>query len=357
MSKKKYQPLTIPKLTWVKENLSDKFGQLIAQPLEPGFGITLGSALRRILLGGIEGAAVTSVIIKGVNNEFSSLPGVVEDMMQLVLNIKELVVKSSTGESGKMVLKVKGNEIVYASDIVPDEHLQVINQDHVIANLAVDGELEIDFFVESGRGYQPAKWPIGQALQEDNRIYVDAMFSPVTKVAFDVEKTRVGKEIDFDKLILTINTDGSENPVDVVHYSVSVLRTQLEHFLLASEIPFNEISAVSAEEVVEEVYDSEESPLKGVPVELLLKPIEELELSVRAHNCLINAGIKRIIDLVNLSEDEGLRIKNFGRKSLSEVKESMKSFGLAFGMNIKESDIRKILESKSKESDHESSIR
>lgn len=359
MSKKNYQALTIPKLSWVKGTLSETFGQIVAQPLEPGFGITLGNALRRILLGGVEGSAVTSVIIKGVNNEFSTIEGVVEDVMQLVLNIKELVIRNSTGEPGKMILKVAGKDkdIIYASDIEPDEHLEVVNKDHIIAHLAPDGELEIEFFVQPGRGYQPAQWPTGKLLQEDHRIYLDSMFSPVIKVTFDVEKTRVGREIDFDKLTLSIHTDGSENPVDVLHYSVSVIRTQLEHFLEATEIPFNEISAPPIQEEIEEPVDLEASQLKGIPLDLLLKPIDELELSVRAHNCLINAGIKRVIDLVNLTEDEGLKIKNFGRKSLSEVKDSMKSFGLSFGMNIKESDVKKLLESKGKESDYEAPVR
>lgn len=349
MSKKKYQPLTIPRLNWTKQTLSSTFGELVAQPLEPGFGITLGNALRRVLLGGIEGSAVTSVIIEGVNNEFSPLKGVVEDTMELILNIKQLVVTNKTGEPGKMTLKVTGEATATAADIVADEHLEIINKDHVIAHVAKDGLLDVVFFVDPGRGYQPAAWPVGQALQEDNRIYVDALFSPVTKVTFDVEKTRVGKEIDYDKLLMMITTDGSETPVDVINYAVSVLRTQLEHFLVTAEIPFNDISVPQPEEVVEQKVSLDESPLKGIPIELLLKPIDELELSVRAHNCLINAGIKRIIDLVNLSEDEGLKIKNFGRKSLNEVKDAMHSFGLSFGMNIKESDIKRLLENKDKE--------
>ncbi len=206
--------------------------------------------------------------------------------MQLVLNIKQLVVTNKTGEPGKMTLKVKGEATASAGDIIADEHLEIINKDHVLAHVADGGLLDIEFFVESGRGYQPAKWPIGQALQEDNRIYLDALFSPVTKVTFDVEKTRVGKEIDYDKLNMAISTDGSETPVEVLNYSVSVLRTQLEHFLVTAEIPFNEISVVPVEEPVEQKVSLEDSPLKGVPIELLLKPIDELELSVRAHNCL-----------------------------------------------------------------------
>jgi DNA-directed RNA polymerase subunit alpha len=357
MSKKTYQPLTIPRLSWEKGTLSSSFGELIAQPLEPGFGITLGNALRRVLLGGVEGSAVTAVIVKGVNNEFSPLSGVVEDTMQVILNIKELVVRNTTGEPGKMTLHIKGEATATAADIIADEHLEIVNKDHIIAHVAQDGELSVEFFVESGRGYQPAQWPIGQALQEDNKIYVDAMFSPVKRVIFDVEKTRVGRDIDYDKLRLEVVTDGSTTPVDVVHYTVSVLRTQLEHFLIHTEIPFNEISALPEEEKHEQLPQTQESPLKGIPVELLLKPIDELELSVRAHNCLLYAGVKRIIDLVNLTEDEALKIKNFGRKSLTEVKENMKSFGLSFGMNIRESDIKKLLETKDKEADYETSKR
>jgi DNA-directed RNA polymerase subunit alpha len=343
MDKKLYQPLIIPKVRWNKEVLTDAFGELVAQPLEPGFGITLGNSLRRILLGGVEGTAVTSVIIKGVNNEFSRLPGVIEDAMQLILNIKNIVVRSKDGNPGTMRLKVSGEATVRVADIVADENLELINKEYVLAHVAPDGALEIEFFVHNGRGYRAAQWPAGKALQEDNRIYLDAMFSPIRKVTFDVEKTRVGEDIDYDKLTLRVHTDGSENPVNAVHYAVSVLRTQLEHFLVESEIPFNEISPAPVEEKVTEPVELDKLGLKGVAVDLLLKPIEELELSVRAHNCLINAGIKRIIDLVNLSEDEGLKIKNFGRKSLNEVKESMKAFGLSFDMNIKESDIKKIL--------------
>jgi len=163
---------------------------------------------------------------------------------------------------------------------------------------------------------------------------------------FDVEKTRVGGDIDYDKLILRIHTDGSENPLDVLHYAVSVLRTQLEYFLASAEIPFNEISKEPDLADTKEPVQLGELGLKGVPVELLLKPIDELELSVRAHNCLIQADIKRVIDLVNLTEDDVLKIKNFGRKSLTEVKDSMKAFGLSFGMGIREDDIKRLLQTK-----------
>lgn len=349
MDKREYKPLTVPRLSWNKKTLTDMYGELVAQPLEPGFGTTLGNALRRILLGGVEGSAVTSVIIKGVNNEFSSVPGIVEDTMQIILNIKGIVVRSKDGKPGKMHLKVSGEGVATVADIKADDNLELINKQHVIAHVSPKGDCDIEFFVEPGRGYQQAQWPAGQALQEDNRIYLDAMFSPIRKVTFDVEKTRVGQAIDYDKLTLQLHTDGSENPLAVMHYAVSVLRTQLEHFLVSAEIPFNEISVAPQEEDVKAPEQLGELGLQGVPVDLLLKPIEELELSVRAHNCLINAGIKRIIDLVNIAEDDTLKIKNFGRKSMNEVKDSMKSFGLSFGMNIKESDVKKVLKHVEKE--------
>jgi len=343
MQRKEYRSLTIPRMSWNKETLSRTFGELTAQPLEPGFGFTFGNALRRLLLGGVEGSAVTAVVIKGVNNEFSALQGVVEDTMQVILNIKEIIVRNKTGEPGKMSLHIKDKNVATVADIKADDHIELINKNHVIAHIADGGSLHIEFFVEPGRGYQPAQWPVGQALQEDGRIYLDAMFSPVRKVTYDVEKTRVGKEIDYDKLILTIETDGTETPSEALHYAVSVLRTQFEHFLINPEIPFNEISSHQAEEKQEKPREEHQVSLQGIPVDVLLKPIDILEFSVRAHNCLINAGIKRIIDLVNLTEDELLKIKNFGKKSFDEVKEGMTAFGLSLGMNIKESDLKKYM--------------
>lgn len=343
MQEIKYKPLTLPKVRWEKKTLTDTMGELVAQPLEPGFGVTLGNALRRVVLSSIEGAAVTSVIVKGVNNEFSTVKGVIEDTLHVLLNIKGIILRNKTGEPGKMHMSFKGEGVARAADIQADEHLELINKEHVIAHLAPDGELEIEFFVESGRGYLPAQWPQGQALQEDNRIYIDAMFSPVKRVEFHVEKTRVGQSIDYDKLTLTVYTNGAINPIDVIHYGTSVLRTQLEHFLTVEEIPFNEISK-EKEDIQEKagIVDLQ-GPTKGLPVDLFLKPIDELEFSVRAHNCLVSAGIKRVIDLINLTDEDLLKIKNFGRKSLREVKEILNAFGLHLGMNVKELDLKKVI--------------
>jgi DNA-directed RNA polymerase subunit alpha len=269
----------------------------------------------------------------------------VEDAMHIVLNVKGIVIRNKTGRPGTMTLNRKSIGAATVADIIADEHLELVNKDHVIANVSVDGELDVTFFVEAGRGYKAAQWPESKSYQEDGRIYLDAMFSPISKVTLDVEKTRVGSDIDYDKLVMRVYTNGAETPVDVMHYAVSVLRTQLEHFLATTEIPFNEISVKPEQEPAQEVVELGEG-LKGIPVDLLLKPIEELELSVRAHNCLINAGVKRVIDLVNLAEDDVLKIKNFGRKSLNEVKDSMKAFSLSFGMDIKEDDIKKVLKSR-----------
>ena len=349
MSKSMYKPLTIPTLGWDKKSMNSTFGRLVAQPLEPGFGITLGNALRRALLGAIEGSAVTSVIIKGVNHEFSTIPGVVEDVMQIILNIKQIVIKNKENLPGSLKLSVSGAQksVVTVADIVGDAHFELINKDHVIATLAQDAKLDIEFFVQSGRGYQVAQWPVGTALAEDGRMYLDAMFSPVRSVSMNVEKTRVGKEIDYDKMILEITTNGAETPVDVLNYAVSVLRTQLENFLIDKEIPFNELSASDDDHAVMQSENIDDSGLQDLPIESLFKSIDELELSARAHNCLANANINRVIDLINLSEDDSLRIKNFGRKSLDEVKEVLKSMGLRFGMNVKEEAAAKVLKRKS----------
>ncbi|MBD3272908.1 DNA-directed RNA polymerase subunit alpha [Candidatus Dependentiae bacterium] len=343
MLDKVYKPLILPTVKWEKKTLSDTLGELVVQPLEPGFGITLGNALRRVILASVEGSAVTSVIIKDVNNEFSTVKGVIEDTLQILLNIKQIVIKNTTGKPGKMRLNVKGENVAKVENIQADDHLELINKDHIIAHLAPDGELDIEFFVETGRGYQAAKWPVGQALQQDGRIYLDAMFSPIKKVEVYTEKTRVGQSIDYDKLILTVDTNGAISPVDAIHYGASVLRTQLDHFLHTDEIPFNEISEAKEDEKEKEAMLDVQGPTKGLPVDLFLKPIDELEFSVRAHNCLVVAGIKRVIDLVNLTDDDLLKIKNFGRKSLREVKEILNAFGLHLGMNVKELDLKKVI--------------
>jgi len=263
-----------------------------------------------------------------------------------LLNIKQVVIKNKENKSGTMKLSVTADandRAVTVGDIVADEHLELINKDFVLAHLSAEGSLDIEFFVDSGRGYQAAQWPIGTSLDKDGKIYLDAMFSPVRNVSLNIEKTRVGKDIDYDRLILEITTNGAEAPVDAVNYAVSALRNQLENFLVDDEIPFNEIAVPEKQDVLEQESDVDDEGLADLPLEVLLKPIDELELSARAHNCLANANINRVIDLVNVSEDDSLRIKNFGRKSLDEVKDVLRSLGLGFGMSLKEEVIEKAL--------------
>lgn len=344
MSQKNYQPLTLPTLSWEKKSLTDNYAELVAQPLEPGFGITLGNAMRRAILSSVEGAAVTSVVIEGVNNEFSSINGVVEDVLQIVLNIKQIVIKNTTGLPGTMVLDFSGKGTVRVKDIKPDAHLELLNKDHVIANLSEKATLKITFFVENGRGYVPAQWPNDVALQSDGKIYMDAMFSPVKNVSYEVSKTRVGQDLDYDKLTMTVETDGTVGVSEVISYAASVLRSQLELFLTCAEIPFGEISRDNSDVEIESVSEIVATgPTQGLPVDLFLKSIDDLELSVRAHNCLVSSGIKRVIDLVNMSDEDTLKIKNFGRKSLKEVKEVLNAFGLRFGMNVRELDLKKAI--------------
>jgi DNA-directed RNA polymerase subunit alpha len=352
MQKREYQPLTIPQVYWDKDSLTQTHGQLVVEPLEPGFGQTFGNALRRVLLGAVEGSAVTAVIIEGVNNEFSVVPGVIEDTVQVVLNIKGIIVKNTTGLPGTMKLRVEGERVATVADIQSDEHLELLNPEHVIAHVSHNGVLDITFFVDSGRGYRPAAWPAGKPLQDDNKMYLDAMFSPVRQVAFDVAKTRVGTSIDYDKLMVDVVTDGTQSPTDVVHYAVSVIRNQFEHFLHATEIPFNALSQaqmIVRARVGDHVAPQHNAPVespeyKGVPVDLFFKSVMALDFPVRANNCLAAAGIKRVIDLVNKTEDEVLAIKNFGRKSLEEVKEIMQTLGLTFGMQIDEDELRALLQ-------------
>jgi DNA-directed RNA polymerase subunit alpha len=345
---KKYKALTVPNLSWTKGSLSDTYGELIVGPLEPGFGVTLGNALRRVALSSVEGCAVTAVKIAGVNNEFSVVPGIIEDTLNVILNVKSLIIKNSTGEPGKMYMNVSGKPVATAEDIEVDDHLEILNKDVEIAHLAEDGKLEIEFFVQMGRGYVPAQWDPSDKLNEEGKIFVDAAFSPVKRIEYRVEKTRVGKSIDYDKLIFRVTTNGTVTPQEVITYSSSVLRSQLEHFLMEEEIMFNDLPDTKRF-VPERRVGSDDGPLKGLPVELFLKPIDELEFSVRAHNCLVGAGIRRVIDLVNLTEEDILRIKNFGRKSLREVREILDAFGLSFGMNIRELDLKRALKKREEE--------
>jgi DNA-directed RNA polymerase subunit alpha len=355
VEKKKHQSLIFPSVEWNKSTLTSSYGECVASPLEAGFGTTIGNVLRRMLLGGIEGSAVTSVIIKDVNNEFSVLHGVVEDTLTILLNIKQLIIRNKTGQPGTMKLQVSGKNYVLASDIVVDSHLEILNKDLKLASLENDGILEIDFFVECGRGYQVAQWPLDKSYQEDQRIYLDATFAPVRQVTFDVQKTRVGKDIDYDKLVLSITTDGTITPEEALCYAVSIVQNQFKVFIQEEkQIDFPTFQAskqrskdtgLQHEIITERSPDGKSILINGIVADLLLKSISVLGLPARVQNSLLSVDIERVIDLVNMTEEEVTSIKNFGRKSYEDLIQIMKEFSLTFNMKIKEKDVMELIKS------------
>jgi DNA-directed RNA polymerase subunit alpha len=291
---------------------------VIAEPLERGFGLTLGNALRRVLLSSLQGAAITSVHIDGVLHEFSSIPGVREDVTDIVLNIKDIAIKMQGEGTKRMVLKKQGPGPVLAGDIGVTGDVVVLNPDLVICTLDQGAEIRMEFTVTTGKGYVPAD----RNRSEDapiGLIAVDSLFSPVRKVSYRVENTREGQILDYDKLTLTVETNGAITPEDAVAYSARILQDQLNVFVNFEE-PKREEASPSIPE------------LAFNPA--LLKKVDELELSVRSANCLKNDNIVYIGDLIQKSEAEMLRTPNFGRKSLNEIKEVLAQMGLHLGMDV-----------------------
>ncbi|HFB83345.1 DNA-directed RNA polymerase subunit alpha [Thermosulfuriphilus ammonigenes] len=297
------------------------YGKFIIEPLERGFGVTLGNALRRVLLSSLQGAAITSVKIDGVEHEFTSLPGVVEDITDIVLNLKGVRIRMLREAPKTITLDKQGPGEVKAGDIQTDEEIEIMNPDHHLATLTKDGRLKMEMLVKWGKGYVPAErnkeeeMPIGV-------IPIDAIFSPIKKVNFNVTLARVGRITDYDRLVLEVWTDGTVSADDAVAYAAKILKEQLNVF-----INFDEATAEPAipEEAEEEVPSY---------LEHLNKRVDELELSVRSANCLKNANINYIGELVQKTEAEMLKTKNFGRKSLNEIKEILASMGLKFGMKL-----------------------
>ncbi|MFO1462659.1 MAG: DNA-directed RNA polymerase subunit alpha [bacterium] len=317
---KNWRSLIKPKLLEIeKEGHSSTYGKFIAKPLERGFGLTMGNALRRILLSSIQGAAVTSIKIDGVLHEFSSVPGVKEDVTDIILNLKELKLKLHTVDEEVIRIEAKGEKEVKAGDIIVTQNVEVLNPDLHIATLSSDAKLNVELKVKMGKGYVPAEFnkaegdPVGQ-------IAIDALFSPILKVNYNVTNARVGRSTDYDRLTLEVWTDGSVLPEDAVAYSAKILKDQLSIFINFEE------------EVEPEVIEiREDRPNFN---ENLSKRVDELELSVRSANCLQNANIKYIGELVQKSESEMLKTKNFGRKSLNEIKEILTEMGLGLGMKV-----------------------
>ncbi|MDZ4166022.1 MAG: DNA-directed RNA polymerase subunit alpha [Smithellaceae bacterium] len=294
------------------------YGEFNCQPLERGFGTTLGNALRRVLISSIPGAAVVALRMDGVQHEFSTIPGVKEDVTDFILNLKGVRFKIHEGEVKKVRLDVQKEGIITAGDIITDGTLEVMNPDHFLASMSSGATLNAELEVELGRGYVPAKrqhdpdQPVGT-------ISIDANFSPIKKVNYTVTHARVGQIADYDRLTLEVWTDGSIYPEDAVACAARILKSQLDIFINFEQI------------------EDEKSLDADVPPDIndkLLRSVEELELSVRSANCLKNAGIETIGDLVRRTEPEMLKTKNFGRKSLNEIKEILGEIGLNFGMKL-----------------------
>ena len=309
-------------ITEVKEN--EFKGQYIIEPLYRGYGNTIGNALRRVLLSSIPGAAIKGVRIDGVLSEFSVMEGIKEPVTDIILNIKEIVVKTeSTGER-KMTLSVKGPKIVTAADIIPDIGLEIVNPDQVICTITTDRELDIEFLVDVGEGFIVSEeidrkdWPV-------DYIAVDAIYTPIRKVSYSIESTMVGRMTDFDKLILDVETDGSVSIRDAISYSVELLKLYLNPFLdLGNRM----------EHLREEIEEEEEEVESTAKDDNMLETkIEELDLTVRSFNCLKKAGIEEVGQLAKLTLNDLLKIKNLGRKSLDEILEKMKELGFDLNQN------------------------
>jgi DNA-directed RNA polymerase subunit alpha len=306
-----------PKLEVIPGGRPDRDATLIAEPLERGFGVTLGNALRRILLSSLQGAAITAAQIDGVLHEFSTIAGVREDVTDIVLNLKALAIRSHSDTAKRMYLKVRGPAVVTAGMIEVGHDVEIMDPDHIICHLDQDAELSMEMTVRTGRGYVPAAFnksedaPIGL-------VAIDAIYSPVRKVAYRVDNARVGQVTDYDKLTMTIETDGSVTPDDAVALAARILQDQLQLF-----INFEEPRAASSESKPELPFNPH-----------LLRKVDELELSVRSANCLKNDNIVYIGDLVQKTEGEMLRTPNFGRKSLNEIKEVLAQMGLGLGMEV-----------------------
>jgi DNA-directed RNA polymerase subunit alpha len=315
------------KIAFDEETVNDTYGKLIAEPLERGFGTTIGNALRRVLLSSIEGAAVKAVKIPGALHEFSTIKGVKEDVVDIILNIKKLRFKLYSNEPKIATMKVKGPKTITGKDVHSDASFELLNPDQVLATLDKDAVFEAEMFIAKGKGYVSSEFNKDEDLPL-NMIPVDSVYTPIQKVNFTVEKARVGRSTDYDRLVMEIWTDGSVTPEKAVSQAASIIFEHLHLFVLEYEDFEDEPLPVEQSDAIDSLN---EEPVFNSN---LLKSVEELELSVRSYNCLKNANIKTIADLVQKTEPEMLRTKNFGRKSLNEIKEILHTMGLRLGMRV-----------------------
>jgi DNA-directed RNA polymerase subunit alpha len=302
-----------------QDHLTDTYGKFVAEPLERGFGITLGNGLRRVLLSSLQGAAITSIRVEGVEHEFTTISGVAEDVTDLILNLKEVLLRLHTQEEKTIRIEVEGPKEVKAGDIIVDQDVEVLNPGHHLFTISEGSRVRIEMTCRRGRGYVPAERnkipgaPIGV-------IPIDSLFSPIKKVNYQVTNARVGQVTDYDRLALEVWTNGSVSPADAVAYAAKIVKEQLAIFINFDET--EEPMAIEAPKSEEKLNEN------------LFRSVDELELSVRSANCLQNANIKTIGDLVQKTEAEMLKTKNFGRKSLKEIKEILAEMGLSLGMKL-----------------------
>lgn len=319
--------MQMPERVIIEETSSDYHGRFILQPLEPGFGVTIGNSLRRVLLSSIPGSAIIGLKISDVLHEFQTIQGVVEDTTEIILNLKEVRFKTADKKLQRIMMHLKGPGHWTAKDIQDNcPQIEVIDPDKHIATLADDAEFDVELRVGRGKGYIPAEeqvivdFPIGM-------LPIDAIYTPIKNVIYNIEPYRVGQKTDYERLILDVSTDGTIAANEAVHQSAKILNDHFKFFLTFDEFDDDMPVVESAEE---ELKAAERNRLRKI----LLTPVDELELSVRAHNCLKAANIKTLAELVQLNEAELLKFRNFGRKSLSELGEMIQTFGLEFGMSV-----------------------
>ena len=335
------QGIVKPKrLEFDKKNKSEYYGKLSAGPFERGYGVTIGNSLRRMLLSSIEGAAIVAVKFEGIFHEFSSIPGVVEDVTEIILNLKQVNLQLNGEESYKRIyIKASKPGTICAKDITADPDVVVLNPDLPIFTIDQNGEVEMEMIVRKGRGYVPAdKHDIeNESVQ---MIPMDSSFSPIEKITFHVENTRVGQSTDYDSLVLELWTNGGITPEDAVAHAAKIVKDHMQIFINFDEEP---------EPVQPQVDEKKQKMLAN-----MAKCVEELELSVRSYNCLKNANIQTIAELVQKTDGEMLKTRNFGRKSLNEIKEILEDMGLHLGIKVDEEDLKQIsLAQKKKEIDTE----
>ena len=299
-----------------------KFGRYIAEPFEIGYARTIGNSLRRVLLSSIEGVAVSAVRIQGASHEFCALPGVAEDVTAIILALKKVLVKAYTRTPPVISIKRKGPCVITAGDLGTDNSIEILNPDHPIATVNADGVFEMDLFLSIGRGFCPAEWEEGKQ-QEIGIIPIDRIYSPVTRVNFDVGNTRVGQHTDYEKLTLEITTDGRIDPDEALVAAAAIMRHHLDVF-----VDFNK------DVVEDEIVPESEEDQREALIRKLNMSVNEIELSVRAANCLNNANITTVGELALKSEAEMLKYRNFGKKSLNEIKDKLKEMGLGLGFKF-----------------------